>query len=155
MDIFKLLDEVEDLVENSSNLPLSSKSMIDKRELMELINELRIKLPDELKQAEWIKDERQRILYDAQNEADNMIKEVQVHIEDMINSHEVITEAEKRAEEILERAKISAKEVRIGAREYADSLLGGVENHLKQIGARVNETVSLLELNRQELNENN
>lgn len=155
MEIFKLLDEVEDLVDSSSNLPLSSKSMIDKRELMELINELRIKLPEELKQAEWIKDERQRILYEAQKDADNMIKEVQSHIEDMINSHEIITEAEKRAEEILERAKISAKEVRIGAREYADDLLGGVEDYLKQVSSRVSETVSLLESNRQELNDNN
>ena len=155
MDIYKLLDEIEDLVDNSSTIPLSGKVMIDKRELLELIKEVKIKLPDEFKQAEWIKDERQRILSEAQNDADNMIKDVQVHIEDMIDHHEIITEAEKRAEEILERATISAKEVRIGAREYADSILGGVEEDLRKSNARVDETISLLQLNREELNDEN
>ena len=155
MDIYKLLDEMEDLIDSSSTIPLSGKAMIDKRELSELIQEIRLKLPDELKQAEWIKDERQRILYEAQTDADNMIKEVQVHIEDMIDEHEIIAEAEKRAEEILERARMSAKEVRLGAHEYAGNILINVEESLKQIVSRVSETVSSVEEDRAELSKEN
>ena len=153
MDVFKLLDEMDELVSSSSKVPLSGKSMIDKRELLELVDEIRIKLPDELKQAEWIKEERQRILTEAQSDADTMVKEVQVHIESMVDHHEIVTEAEKRGEEILERAQISAKEVRSGAREYADNILASVVENLKEIGIRVDDTVELLETNREELND--
>lgn len=153
MDVFKLLDEMDELVSASSKVPLSGKSMIDKRELLELVDEIRIKLPDELKQAEWIKEERQRILTEAQSDADTMVKEVQVHIESMVDHHEIVTEAEKRGEEILERAQISAKEVRSGAREYADNILGSVVENLKEIGLRVSDTIELLESNREELND--
>lgn len=155
MEIFKLLDEIDTLVSESSKVPLSGKAMVDKRELLELIDEIRIKLPEELKQAEWIKEERQRILAEAQTDADTMVKEVQVHIESMVDQHEIVTEAEKRGEEILKRAQMSAKEVRIGAREYADNILSGVEENLKQIGERVNNTIEMLEVNRDELNDNN
>lgn len=153
MDIFKLLDEVDELVHSSSKVPLSGKAMIDRGELLDLIDEIRIKLPDELKQAEWIKEERQRILSEAQTEADTMLKEVQVHIEGMIDQHEIVTEAEKRGTEILSRAQMSAKEVRIGAREYADNILSSVVQNLKHIGSKVNETIEQLEGNREELND--
>ena len=151
MDIYKLLDELDELVSESSKVPLSGKAMIDKRELLELIDEIRIKLPDELKQAEWIKEERQRILAEAQTEADTMVKEVQTHIEEMVDHHEIVTEAEKRGEEILKRAQMSAKEVRLGAREYADDIIGNVEDNLKQLGFRLEETIEVVSNNRKEL----
>ena len=62
MEIFTLLETLEDILENSRNLPFTAKTMVDKEEMLEIIKEIRIKLPDELKQAKWIKEERQRIL---------------------------------------------------------------------------------------------
>lgn len=62
MEIFTLLETLEDLLENSRSLPFSSKGLVDKEEMLDLIKEIRIKLPDELKQAKWVKEERQRIL---------------------------------------------------------------------------------------------
>ena len=73
MEIFTLLETLEDLLENSKGLPFTSKSMVDKEEMLEIIKEIRIKLPDELKQAKWIKEERQRILVEAQKEADDIV----------------------------------------------------------------------------------
>ena len=75
MEIFTLLETLEDILENSKNLPLVNKAMVDKDEMLEIIKEIRIKLPDELKQAKWIKEERQRILVEAQKEADGIVKE--------------------------------------------------------------------------------
>ncbi len=151
MDIYKLLEELDEIVSESSTIPLSGKAMVDKRELLDLIDEIKTKLPDELKQAEWIKEERQRILTEAQTDADTMVKEVQAHIESMVDQHEIAAEAEKRAEEILERAQLSAKELRAGAREYADNILGSVGDNLKQVEFRIADTIDLLEGNRQEL----
>ena len=61
MEIFTLLDTLEDLLENGRGLPFSAKVIVDKEEMLDLIKEIRIKLPDELKQAKWVKEERERI----------------------------------------------------------------------------------------------
>ena len=75
MEIFTLLENLEELVENGTKVPLSSKVLVDKDELSEILEEIRMKLPDELKQAKWVKEERQRIIMDAQKEADQIFKE--------------------------------------------------------------------------------
>ena len=65
MEIFTLLETLEDLIENSKKVPLSEKCIIDQEEVLDLIKEIRLKLPDELKQAKWVKEERERILAEA------------------------------------------------------------------------------------------
>ncbi|WP_352419970.1 ATPase [Proteiniborus sp.] len=145
MDVLKLLDEIEDIIEGSSTIPFAGKALVDKGDILEIIKEIRIKLPDEIKQAEWIKEERQRILAEAQNEADTMVKEVKIHIEEMVEQDEITKLAYERAEEIVSKAQNNAKEIRIGAREYADGLLKETEVKLKNI-------IDTLEKNRQELN---
>ncbi|MGF7057267.1 ATPase [Brassicibacter mesophilus] len=145
MDVLKLLDEIEDIIEGSSTIPFAGKVLVDKGELLEILREIRLKLPDEIKQAEWIKEERQRILAEAQNEADTMVEEVKIHIEEMIEQDEITKKAYERAEEITSRAQSNAKEIRIGAREYADELLKEVENNLKGV-------IETIAKNRQELN---
>ena len=74
MEIFTLLETLEDMLEKSRNVPFSGKSVVDKEEILDIIKEIRLKLPEELKQAKWVKEERQRILVEAQNEADEIIK---------------------------------------------------------------------------------
>ena len=66
MEIFTLLGR---------NVPFSAKIIVDKEEMLDLIKEIRLKLPDELKQAKWVKEERQRILAESQKEADGIVKE--------------------------------------------------------------------------------
>ena len=68
MEIFELLESLEDIIERGKNLPFTNKGVIDKDEILDLIKEIRLKLPDELKQAKWVKEERQRILVEAQKE---------------------------------------------------------------------------------------
>ena len=59
MEIFTLLETLEDILERSRSVPFSSKGIVDKEEILELIKEIRLKLPDELKQAKWVKEEKQ------------------------------------------------------------------------------------------------
>ena len=67
MEIFTLLETLEDILEKSRNVPFSSKCIVDKEEVLDIIKEIRLKLPDELKQAKWVKEERQKILVQAQS----------------------------------------------------------------------------------------
>ncbi len=65
MEIFTLLETLEEELEKSKTLPFVDKCIVDKEEFLDIIKEIRIKLPDELKQAKWIKEERARILAEA------------------------------------------------------------------------------------------
>lgn len=147
MDILDLIDEVEDVVEAGTSVPFTSKVMVDKEEILDIIKEIRIKLPDEIKQAAWIKEERQRILAEAQKDADNMINEANYKLEELVEDDEILRVANQRAEEILSRAQMSAKEIRIGSMEYADTLLEETQENLKEV-------IQLLNENRKELRGN-
>ena len=147
MDILNLIDEVEDIVESGSTVPFTNKVMVDKKELLDIVKEIRIKLPDEIKQAAWIKDERQRILADAQKDADTMINEAEYKFQELVEEEEIIKIANSKAEEIITRAQNNAKEIRIGSMEYADSLLLETQENLKEI-------IKLLNDNRKELRGN-
>ena len=132
MEIFTLLENLEELIESGTKVPLSTKVMIDKDELNEILEEIRLKLPDELKQAKWVKEERQRIIMDAQKEADQIVKETETKIISLVDDHEITKQALAQKEEIIESADKVAREITTGTREYADALLERLEEILKE-----------------------
>ena len=102
MEIFTFLETLEDMLEKSKTVPFTNKSIVDKDEMIEIIQEIRIKLPDELKQAKWVKEERQRILLEAEKEADTVVKEAENRIISMIDEHEITRKAYDQKNEIIE-----------------------------------------------------
>jgi len=132
MEIFTLLENLEELIESGTKVPLSTKVMIDKEEANEILEEIRMKLPDELKQAKWVKEERQRIIMDAQKEADQIVKETETKIISLVDDHEITRQALAQKEEIIESADKVAREITTGTREYADALLERLEEILKE-----------------------
>lgn len=144
MEILAILETLEDLVEKSVGVPFSGKCLVDKEEILEIVKELRLKLPDDIKQAKWVKEERQRILMDAQKEAGSMIKEAQNNIASMVDEHEITKKAYEQANEIVAAAQKNAREIRLGTKEYADSILNKVEEIL-------NDTIEVIKIDRQEL----
>ena len=144
MEILAILETLEDLVEKSMNIPLTGKCLLDKEEVLEIIKEIRLKLPDDIKQAKWVKEERQRILLEAQKEANNIIKDASNKIASLVDEHEITKKAYEQANEIVANAQKNAREIRLGTREYADSILNKVEEILK-------EAVDVIQSNREEL----
>lgn len=139
MDVLKLIDEVEDIIEAGTSVPFSGKVMVDKVELLEIIKDIRIRLPDEIKQASWIKEERQRILAEAQKDADTMVEQGQHKLEELIEQEEVTRRAVERAEQIVNKAQTHAKEIRLGSVDYADNLLLEQQEKLKELIQLINE----------------
>lgn len=123
MEGMEMLDQLEDIIEGSKTVPLLGKAMIDKDELLDIIQELRLKMPDDLKQAKWIKGERQRILLEAQKEATTIIKSAEDKIISMINENEITKKANEAAEEIVRNANNRAKEIRNATKQYIDDAL--------------------------------
>ena len=123
MEGMEMLDQLEDIIEGSKTVPLVGKAMVDKDELLDIIQELRLKMPDDLKQAKWIKGERQRILLEAQKEATTIIKSAEDKIISMINESEITKKANEAAEEIVKNANNRAKEIRNATKQYIDDAL--------------------------------
>lgn len=144
MEILSILETLEDLIEKSSGIPLTGKCMVDREEVLEIIKEMRLKLPDDLKQATWIKDERQKILLEAQKEANNIVKDAEGRIASLVDEHEITKKAYEQADEIISSSQKNAKEIRLGTKEYADGILDKLDQILR-------DTLDVIAMNREEL----
>ena len=116
MEIFTLLDTLEDLLEEGRGIPFSSKVIVDQEQMIDIIKEIRIKLPDELKQAKWVKEERQRILVEAQKEADNILSNTENVIQETLdklgtNMSEALNLMQLSLEDTIKTIQNSRKEL--------------------------------------------
>ncbi len=132
MEIFTLLETLEECLERAKNVPFTQKGIVDKEEILDIIKEIRLKLPDELKQAKWVKEERARILVEAQKEADGIVKEAENRIISMIDEHEITRKAYEQKAQIIETANEMSREISKGTKEYADNILEKVESALQE-----------------------
>jgi vacuolar-type H+-ATPase subunit H len=144
MEILSVLEALEELVEKSRGIPLSGKCLVDRDEILEIVKEIRLKLPDDIKQAKWVKEERQRILLEAQKEANSVIQEAEGKIASLVDEHEITKKAYEQANEIISNAQKNAREIRLGTKDYADSVLNKVEEILQ-------DTMDVIKMNRDEL----
>lgn len=142
MEVLNSLEKMEDLLEKSWTL--FGVTMVNKDEFIAALNEIRLKLPEEIKQAKWVKEERQRILLEAQKEASTVIKEAETKIVSMVDENEITRKAYEQANETIINAQRTAREIKQGSLEYADDILAKMEDNLK-------ETYLLLHKNREEL----
>ena len=123
MEILEILDVLEDKVENAKNIPIINRAIIDKEDLLASIEDIRLRLPDDLKQARWIKDDRKRILADAKEEADAIIKQGEEKAAQLVDEHAITKRAYEQANSIIASAQKTSRELRLGARQYIDKVL--------------------------------
>ena len=151
MEIFTLLETLEDILERSKSVPFTEKAILDNEEVLEIIKDIRLKLPDELKQAKWIKEERARILDEAQKEADGIVREAENRIISMIDEHEITRKAYEQKAEIIETANEMSREITKGTKDYADGILDDLEKAINNVNGAINEALKTIEQNRSEL----
>jgi vacuolar-type H+-ATPase subunit H len=144
MEILSILEALEELVENAPGVLFSGRCILDRDEVLEIVKEIRLKLPDDLKQAKWVKDERQRILQEAQKEGNDIIKNAESRISSLVDEHEITKKAYEQANDMITNAKQNSREIKLGTKEYADNVLGKVEEILK-------ETLEVIQVNREEM----
>ena len=142
--IEQLIDEIEEYIDGCKYQPFSNtKIVVDKEEIDELLRELRMKTPDEIKRYQKIISNKEAILSDARAKAEALINEATIHTNELINEHEimqqayaqaneVVTMATHQAQEILDNATMEANNMRTAATQYTDGILANVENLLNQ-----------------------
>ena len=138
MEIFTLLETLEDILENSKTVPFTEKSIVEKDQLLDIIKEIRLKLPDELKQAKWIKEERERIINEAQKDANDIVKEAENRIISMIDEHEITKKAYDKKTEIIADANEMYREITQGTNDYVDGILANIENNMLELVKSLN-----------------
>nr|WP_042331554.1 ATPase [Desulfosporosinus orientis] len=143
-DIQSLLNEVEEIIDHGTKIPMTGKVLVDDAVLFELLDRVRASLPEEITNAQWVLKERQRILDEAQAEAQKLMDQGKTYIDKMAMENEVVKQAQEYGENIVIQAQTFAREVKTGAVQYADEMLQHVEQSLY-------DTLQSLRKNREEL----
>ncbi len=146
--IEQLIDEIEEYIDGCKPKFMSNTEIIvNKDEIDELLRELRMKTPDEIKRYQKIISQKEAILNDAKQKAESLINEATIHTNQLINEHEIMQQAyaqanevvsiaSRQAQEILDNATTEANSVRMAAMQYMDDILAHLENVLiSSIGA--------------------
>jgi len=132
MDILHLVDRLEQLVNEGRRLPLSNKVMVDEQKIWDLIDQMRIAIPEEVKKAKRTNQERDRIIAQAHEEAARLVDLKREEAAALVAEHELTKAAEIRAATIVERAQRDAESLRADADEYVLQVLGDLGASLER-----------------------
>jgi cell division septum initiation protein DivIVA len=144
MNIHEAIDRLEYLIAHSRQIPLTRTVVVDQEEALACIDDLRLSLPDEIKQARWTLQEQQRLLSEAQAEAARTVSKAGERAQTMIGQHDLVKRAEKQAEAMLKEASLKAEETRRAADRYAWEVMQNLETQLLRTIATVKKGVEAL-----------
>lgn len=134
-----LLARVIEIIEAARPMPLSASSMINKEEVLDLLDEAVARLPDELRAARWLLKEREEFLAKVRREGDEILEQARSQAERMVQRTEVVKAAEQRARQIVEAAEAEARRMRHETEDFCDQKLASfeivLERTLKMVGA--------------------
>jgi len=144
MNIHEAIDRLEYLIGHSRQIPLTRTVVVDQEEVLACIDDLRLSLPDEIKQARWTLQEQQRLLSEAQAEAARTVSKAGERAQTMIGQHDLVKRAEKQAEAMLKEASLKAEETSRAADRYAWEVMQNLETQLLRTVATVKKGVEAL-----------
>lgn len=155
MNILSLIEELEQIMDDGGSVPFSKKITINPDEVYEVINDLRESIPQEIKDAQWVNQERERILQEANSQAaaikdkakedvDRSFEDANRKLRELVNQDAVTIEARKEAERIIAEAKETANTIATNSLAYVDQILSKTSDELKN-------TLSTIEENRSQL----
>lgn len=139
MDIMEIVDMLEETIDKASAVPLTGKVMVDKDELLDYIQEIRLVYPDELKEAKWVKEERQRILSEAESRAEAIQKNAEETQMQLIDEHEITKRAYEQANELVNAAQTKSIEIKTDTDQYVDDILNDAEHRLDLLLRKIRE----------------
>lgn len=127
MDILHLVDRLEEIFNAGRPIPLTHKLAVDEDRVLEIIDQMRVSIPDEVKKAQQILNQRDRMLAQAQEEAARTVQLAKEKVDQMVEREPLVVAAQAKANEIMHKAKIDADGVRADADDYALDVLTRLE----------------------------
>ncbi len=150
IEILQLVDQLEAVLNRGWRVPFTSSLVVDEEECLRLIDQMRMSVPDEIRQAQRIIQQRDYILTQAEEQARQIIGEAQARsassssIQSALSEHEVVKAAQQRAASIIAEARRRQEEMRKEADDYALSVLRELNRHLEAVLAQVNNGIKAL-----------
>ncbi|MEI3517742.1 MAG: hypothetical protein V8R50_10820 [Clostridia bacterium] len=135
MRVLELLEEIEEIVDTAAGFPLTGKIMVDSQELLEIVREIRAELPDEIQQAQWIKNERERIIAEAKTQYEAVIDDAQKQADALVENNDITVRAKMRADELMQVTESTAKQLKIGTYDYLDSILYSFQGKMEHLSS--------------------
>lgn len=141
MTIETILDTIDEMLEKSWGVPLSGgKCVVDAEKIRDLIDEIRINLPSDLKQAKAVVADRNNILLAARNEAEGIIKRAEERAKVLVSEEEIVRVANEKATETLNLAQTKSKEMRQAAFDFSEDMLQKIEKAATECLGSIKET---------------
>lgn len=132
MDILYLLDRLEEELTAGRRLPFSDRTLVDEQECLDILDQIRVAVPEEIKAAKRVTQERDSVLKEAQAEADRILKDADRQVAGRVSEHALAQAAQERAAELEEEALRAADEIRREADRYAIRVLEKLRGHISQ-----------------------
>ncbi len=133
MDILHLIDRLEELFNESRALPFTHNVIVDEDHMLDIIDQMRIAIPEEVKKAQQLLNQSERILAQAEEKANRTTVLAEEKANELTSQDSVIQEAQRRADNILDQARADAEATRIEADNYVIEVLSNVEDELSRL----------------------
>ena len=131
MNVDELLDLMDETLEEATNLPFTGgKRMVDVDKIRDIIDDVRLNMPAEIKQAKAIVADRAEIVAGARRESEGIIKKAEERARAMVDHEEIVRQAQQKAAEILTAAQQQAREMRTTITDYCENMLRQTEEVL-------------------------
>ena len=141
MSIDEILEAMDDELDRSKNIPLTGgRSLIDVEQFRELVKQVRLNLPGEIKQAKMIVADRNDIIKTAERQAETTLRKAEERARMLIAQEEIVKQAQEKAADIIAQAQMAAKEIRRASHEFSDSILKETEENLSSSLKNVRDT---------------
>lgn len=137
MDILQLIDRLEELFNESKSIPLTRNVMVDEDRMLDIIDQMRIAVPEEVKKAQQLLGQRDRVLAQAQEEANRTLELARQKADQLSSKELVVQEAQRRAEQIVAQARADAENTRGDADDYVMRSLTQLQAELERISNQV------------------
>lgn len=133
MNLEDIINELDEMVLNGMALPMTNgKCVINREKVKELIQDLRLNLPNEIHQAKAIVADRNEIITKAREEAESIVAQARAQAEQMVQENEITQMATEKATAMLSNAQTRAKELRTTANNYTEDILTHMEEYLQK-----------------------
>ncbi|MGB9586283.1 MAG: hypothetical protein ACPL3P_01430 [Anaerolineales bacterium] len=145
MDIMHLIDRLEEILNDSRQLPFTHNIIVDEERVFELIDQMRIVIPEEVKKAQQILAQKDRILAQAQEEANRTLAIAKEKRDQMVEREAIVQAAQARAEQILAEARNEQEIARREADAYVLETLRKLEMELDRSLSQVRNGIMYLQ----------
>lgn len=148
MDILHLVDRLEELFNESRTVPFTRNAVVDEDKMLDIIDQMRVTIPNEVKQAQQIMAQRDRFLAQAQEEATRIVALAKEKAEQMVEHETIVKSAMTRADQILAQARLDAQATRRDADDYVIDGLQHLDAEITRLQTQVRNGIRKLEEDR-------